>query len=1012
MHSSFSEQNGTISPDGRFIGGPAGQYSVVARVRNQAAIADSARVNVWETDNELVELIVFPDSAMVGNGDSLKATAALRLSNGDLTQQAEVTWTASGGSIDENGTFSAPDSGTYVLTAVSSVGLSGRATVLVHQKPRQFARISVDPPTATLLRGQSTSFTATGYNSDGSTSPVNVAWSATGGSISSSGQYVAGGASGSFVVSAREPSSGLVDTAFVTITTPSVVRLVMSPESLAIDPGATRQFTALAELSDATWQTVPLAWTASAGSISSSGVFTAPSQPGSYSVIVTSPGLSVADTASVIVTTPTATLTAIRINPSSATVGAGESRQFSATADWSDGSHTTPAVTWSAGGGAISPSGRFTAGATAGTFEVIGRAANGLADTSSVVVTAPVLTSLSLSPGSATIVTGGTVQFSVSGTWSNGGSAAPVVSWNVSGGNMNGSGVYTAGSQAGTFAIIATQQGGTLADTSFVTVSTAAPTLTGLLLTPSSAVLAPGGWLDFTVIGTWSNGSTSTPPVTYTATGGTMSGNRYTAGSTAGTYRVIARHTSGKADTSSVVISIPVTLSSLSVSPAAPSVAVGASQQFTISATWSNGSTALPLVNWTATGGTITTGGKYTAGSTTGSYRVIVAHQGGTLRDTANVTILGSTPTAPTLTSLTVAPDPVSVAVSTTKQFTLNATWSDGSTTAPAVTWAATGGSVSSAGLYTAGTSAGTYRVVATQQGGGKADTAAVTITTSAPLPPPPPSTGSWKEPGGYYPIVGRHFTTLGTGSNGRGTGSFPWKTGGSEGWDDAESRYSNITLAQDATAPLSANSIVRMLYPAQTVANNTTYSPGVAQMMDIVTATNHYGQSRHYRKLYFRTAFRVSENWQGHPSSTNKLFFIRSESGHEPIVRLRGAGSNALQLNVDLQGSRRDRRNIGAQSSLGPNRGVDEANHIRRGKWYVLEGVLEIGTNGQSNGTLRLWLDGALTHSYSDIEYEATGKRSDWGYIHIAPTWGGGQGTINQLMWLDFDDFYVSGAP
>ena len=234
----------------------------------------------------------------------------------------------------------------------------------------------------------------------------------------------------------------------------------------------------------------------------------------------------------------------------------------------------------------------------------------------------------------------------------------------------------------------------------------------------------------------------------------------------------------------------------------------------------------------------------------------------------------------------------------------------------------------------------------------------------------------------------------------------------GSQGWDGIEYRYARITIAQDANAPLSPPSIMRMLYPAQTVKPNTTYSPGVAQMMGITTAGAHYGQVRHYRKLYFRTAFRVSENWQGHPSSTNKLFFIRSESGHEPIVRLRGAGSNALQLNVDLQGSRRDRRNIGAQSSLGPNRGVDEANNIRRGKWYVLEGVLEIGTNGQSNGTLRLWLDGALTHSYSDIEYEATGKRSDWGYIHIAPTWGGGQGTINQLMWLDFDDFYVSGAP
>ena len=88
-------------------------------------------------------------------------------------------------------------------------------------------------------------------------------------------------------------------------------------------------------------------------------------------------------------------------------------------------------------------------------------------------------------------------------------------------------------------------------------------------------------------------------------------------------------------------------------------------------------------------------------------------------------------------------------------------------------------------------------------------------------------------------------------------------------------------------------------------------------------------------------------------------------------------------------------------------------ANAIVRGRWYVLEGVMEIGTNGQSNGTLRFWLDGVLTHNYTDIEYERkAGVQNDWGYIHIAPVWGGGQGTINALMWLDFDDFYVSGAP
>ena len=40
---------------------------------------------------------------------------------------------------------------------------------------------------------------------------------------------------------------------------------------------------------------------------------------------------------------------------------------------------------------------------------------------------------------------------------------------------------------------------------------------------------------------------------------------------------------------------------------------------------------------------------------------------------------------------------------------------------------------MSTSGLYKAGTTAGTYRVIAVQQGGNKADTANVTITAPTP---------------------------------------------------------------------------------------------------------------------------------------------------------------------------------------------------------------------------------------------------------------------------------------
>ena len=58
---------------------------------------------------------------------------------------------------------------------------------------------------------------------------------------------------------------------------------------------------------------------------------------------------------------------------------------------------------------------------------------------------------------------------------------------------------------------------------------------------------------------------------------------------------------------------------------------------------------------------------------------------------------------------------------------------SDNSTAGVAVTWSATGGTVSGSGLYTAGSAPGTYRIIAVEQGGTKADTSAITVSAPAP---------------------------------------------------------------------------------------------------------------------------------------------------------------------------------------------------------------------------------------------------------------------------------------
>jgi len=93
---------------------------------------------------------------------------------------------------------------------------------------------------------------------------------------------------------------------------------------------------------------------------------------------------------------------------------------------------------------------------------------------------------------------------------------------------------------------------------------------------------------------------------------------------------------------------------------------------------------------------------------------------------------LSGTQTA-TVPAMTVALSPTSASVQAghTQQFTATVTGS-GNT---AVTWSATGGSVSSIGLYTAPSTAGTYTVKATSAAdSAKTASATVTVTVSAPV--------------------------------------------------------------------------------------------------------------------------------------------------------------------------------------------------------------------------------------------------------------------------------------
>ena len=164
-------------------------------------------------------------------------------------------------------------------------------------------------------------------------------------------------------------------------------------------------------------------------------------------------------------------------------------------------------------------------------------------------------------------------------------------------------------------------------------------------VTPAQVSVVAGGTQQFSANGRRSDGSVIALTPTWTATGGTISaGGLYAAGQAAGTFRVVA--SSGNlADTSVVTLTVtsPIsrTLTALVLAPAAVSLTAGATQQFSATASWSDGSTSTGSATWTASGGTVSGSGLYTAGGTGGAFTV-VATSGGKA-DTSMVTVTAST---------------------------------------------------------------------------------------------------------------------------------------------------------------------------------------------------------------------------------------------------------------------------------------------------------------------------------------------------------------------------------
>ena len=161
-----------------------------------------------------------------------------------------------------------------------------------------------------------------------------------------------------------------------------------------------------------------------------------------------------------------------------------------------------------------------------------------------------------VTPEGQTVQAGASLQFQARTVLTDGDTTTDAVTWSATGGAITAGGLFTAGQTPGAFRVVARAQNG-VADTAAVNVAVPSPnpTLVAVVVTPATATVAAGGAVQFSAAGRLSNGTNQTVGITWSATGGVVSGTGlYTAGPTLGGWEVIATGPGGLADTAAVTI--------------------------------------------------------------------------------------------------------------------------------------------------------------------------------------------------------------------------------------------------------------------------------------------------------------------------------------------------------------------------------------------------------------------------------------------------------------------------
>ncbi len=443
-------------------------------------------------------------------------------------------------------------------------------------------------------------------------------------------------------------------------------------------------------------------------------------------------------------------------------------------------------------------------------------------------------------------------------------------------------------------------------------------------------------------------------------------------------------------------------VSSIQLAPDSVVLQVGDSIAFSVIAQMSDGSTASVPVGWVATGGSMAGGGVFHAGATPGQYLVIASTAQPLHADTARIVVRDTT-TVATLSSISVTPAAVTLDPGAAAAFSAQGFWSDGSVRPANVTWAGTGGSVTVAGLYTAGASAGTFRVVATASAQ-IADTAVVIVRDTT-------------TPAGGAVLLSEGFEDASVAGRG-------WYDNTAPAISTVEhhggSGALQMAFAQGGTKPVKGGSLRHKFTPTDRV----------FLRYYVKYSANWIGSGVSYHPHEFHFVTNLDGDWVG-PSATHLTTYIEHgyQNGGIPRLAMQDAlNIDTTKINVDLTGLTEQRaaggcngqpdgfttncyqqggqwfnekRWNGGPVAFSPTPGPGYKNDWHKIEVYFQLNSIRNGT-AQSDGIAQYWFDDQLLIDHRNVQFR-TGANPGMQFDQflIAP-WIGVGSPVAQTMWVD----------